>query len=253
MTYDEFAPMPQLRPWIAAYWRFRVERGAGELDHTVPLTGGAMLLTSPRGPTMLVGPRTEPLTTKVQGGDEFRGIHFWPGAAPALLGPRASGLREKVVPAMTAIQTEWVHDFVCGAWRDADFSSAMDAALSDLADQANPMDDLAMTCVFQLIRNDGRHTLADLAEGVGLSQRQLRRRFVAAVEMTPKELGRLRRMRASAAHAMQHSFRGWVEIAAEYGYADQAHLVREFRRLVGLTPKRFDQDIGRIRHGKILS
>ncbi len=62
---------------------------------------------------------------------------------------------------------------------------------------------------------------------------------------------RLQRMRASAVAAVRQSER-WVDVAAEHGYADQAHLVREYRRLIGLTPVGFGDHTDRIRHGRIL-
>ena len=34
---------PELQPWIAAHWHFRVGPGAGEIEHTIPLTGGVLV------------------------------------------------------------------------------------------------------------------------------------------------------------------------------------------------------------------
>jgi AraC-like DNA-binding protein len=59
-------------------------------------------------------------------------------------------------------------------------------------------------------------------------------------------------MRSSAVDAVSSERTRWVDIAAERGYSDQAHLVREFRQILGLTPTAFDAHIGRIRHGRIV-
>ena len=56
MSYTELQPRPDLKPYVAAYWHFRVAEDAGEIEHSVPLTGGAILSTS-KGPLMLTGPR----------------------------------------------------------------------------------------------------------------------------------------------------------------------------------------------------
>ena len=73
----------------------------------------------------------------------------------------------------------------------------------------------------------------------------------AFVGLTPKELARIERLRESAVAAIGPGAR-WVDIAAKQGYADQPHLVREFRRLLGLTPAGFSRHAGRIRHGRII-
>jgi AraC-like DNA-binding protein len=65
-------------------------------------------------------------------------------------------------------------------------------------------------------------------------------------------LARIQRLRASAVEAVFHEDEPWVAIAANQGYADQAHLIREFRDLLGLTPKDFEQHFRRIEHGRMV-
>ena len=50
MHYGELEPVPELKPWVAPYWHFKVEHGAGEIEHWIPLTGGAMLAGHPDAP-----------------------------------------------------------------------------------------------------------------------------------------------------------------------------------------------------------
>lgn len=253
MSYTEVAPRPELTPYVAAYWHFRVADDAGEIEHSVPLTGGIILSTS-KGPLMLIGPRTAPLRPRVSAGDVFRGVHFWPGAAAALLGPGARGLREQAVPAELRLDRGWVErlaDSLRCVRLEADATARFDAALSELLPSAPPLDEPVMTAVFRIIRAGGRQPIETLAEALGLSARQLRRRFRAAVELSAKELSRLRRLRASAANVVLGPPERWIIIAAEHGYADQAHLVREFRALTGLSPVAFERHARRIAHGRL--
>jgi transcriptional regulator GlxA family with amidase domain len=74
-----------------------------------------------------------------------------------------------------------------------------------------------------------------LADGLGVGERQLRRRFVDAVGYGPKTLQRVLRFQRFLALAGD----GGDDLAAlafAAGYADQAHLTRECRRLAGLPP-----------------
>jgi AraC-like DNA-binding protein len=71
------------------------------------------------------------------------------------------------------------------------------------------------------------------AEHIGLSERQLRRRSLAAFGYGPKTLQRILRFRRAVALAR----RGvpFVDVAVDAGYADQPHLAREVRELAGVS------------------
>ena len=81
-------------------------------------------------------------------------------------------------------------------------------------------------------RLDALHDLS------GLSERQLRRRFEAAVGYGPKTFQRIVRFRRWLDRARDGppERRSLVDLAMESGYADQAHLTREVARLAGLPP-----------------
>jgi len=74
-----------------------------------------------------------------------------------------------------------------------------------------------------------------IARQANLSTRQFRRRCLETSGLTPKQLCRVLRFRrasALAARGIPH----WSAIAAEAGYFDQAHLIRDFREFTGRTP-----------------
>jgi AraC-like DNA-binding protein len=85
-----------------------------------------------------------------------------------------------------------------------------------------------------------RHPLAraeGVAERLDVSERQLRRRCQAAVGYGPATLRRVLRFRRFVAWADAGAADGdLATVAADLGYADQAHLTRECARLAGLTP-----------------
>jgi AraC-like DNA-binding protein len=78
--------------------------------------------------------------------------------------------------------------------------------------------------------------VVQLADWIGLSERQLLRRCVAALGYGPKTLDRIFRFQRFRALATRHRGRGLAELAAAAGYADQSHLARECLRLAGETP-----------------
>ena len=79
-------------------------------------------------------------------------------------------------------------------------------------------------------------SLPEAGRVVGLGERQLRRRFERAVGYGPATLVRIQRFQHFLALAEQQPGAALSRLAAEAGYADQAHLTRECGRLSGLAP-----------------
>ena len=80
--------------------------------------------------------------------------------------------------------------------------------------------------------------VAGVAAEVGYSERQLNRRVLAAVGYGPKMLARVARLRRLIALDDE----SLASRALDAGYASQAHMSDEVRRLTGLTPVRFLED-----------
>jgi AraC-like DNA-binding protein len=100
----------------------------------------------------------------------------------------------------------------------------------------------------QLVRTDGRVPVAELADGTGWSRRHLLTRFRGQVGLAPKPAARvLRFQRASRLLVPTAAYdgratspaRSVADVAAACGYADHAHLVREFHALAGCTPSEY--------------
>lgn len=79
-----------------------------------------------------------------------------------------------------------------------------------------------------------RSHVADVARSLGISERQLERRFLARVGVTPKRFAGLRRFEHAVTLARASS--SLTEAALAAGYYDQSHFIREFRRYAGVTP-----------------
>lgn len=248
LAYTEWPAAPDLRTWVAAYWAFSVRRDEHPFDHRVPPTGGAVVaLNLKGGPAVLVGPRTSPLVIPAQGGDRYVGIHLWPGVHGAWLGQGGRPLREGQLPLANRVDPVRVGELEAALRRAGTRGSwaGVDDVMTRLG-LGSPLDPSVLAAVARILGDAGQAPVGALAAMVGLSPTQFRRRFRAAVELTPKELARLRRVRASAGDAV----RGlrWAAIAAERGFADQAHLVREFQELLGLPPEAFRRQGSRMAH-----
>ena len=87
-------------------------------------------------------------------------------------------------------------------------------------------------------RGGGRTPVAGVASDVGWSTRHLEHRFRSEFGITPKAAVRITRFERSV-DAARDPRRRLADVAAECGYADQAHLAREWRDLAGLPPSRW--------------
>lgn len=91
---------------------------------------------------------------------------------------------------------------------------------------------LARRAVQLLERDETR--VESVAARLGVTARHLRRVFVEAVGIGPKEFARTVRLQRALRQSV--TSRDWGRIAADAGYYDQAHLAGDFRELMGMTP-----------------
>lgn len=82
----------------------------------------------------------------------------------------------------------------------------------------------------------GAIRIADIASDIGWSRKHLTRRFHNEIGVPPKTLAQMLRFHRACALARTDGTGGWAAIAADAGYADQAHLARDFRIFSGETP-----------------
>ncbi|KAA3449229.1 AraC family transcriptional regulator [Mesorhizobium sp. SARCC-RB16n] len=87
----------------------------------------------------------------------------------------------------------------------------------------------------RIIASGGRTRIASIAERLGWSRKHLADKFSDATGIGPKMLSRIVRFNRALRLSRQQTV-DWADVAADCGYADQAHLVREFRVLAGETP-----------------
>ncbi len=79
----------------------------------------------------------------------------------------------------------------------------------------------------------------DVVRLAGLSKRTLERLFREYVGVGPKWVIQRYRLHEAAEYAATGKPLDWADLAARLGYADQAHFIRDFKRIVGQSPSRY--------------
>jgi AraC-like DNA-binding protein len=86
--------------------------------------------------------------------------------------------------------------------------------------------------------------VAALAEVFGLPERRLQRLFAEYVGVSPKWVMRRARLLEAARRADAGDVVDWGALALDLGYADQAHLTRDFTATLGVPPARYATGAG---------
>ena len=232
-TYCELSAPAPLAQWVACGW-VSVRPGGARI-----LPDGCVDLVWTGQRLIVAGPATVAQMSNDAPGVPKVGVRFRVGAAGAALGLPASELVDANPLAADVVGNE-VAD------RVAEVGDAPERVLMELTAlvaarlrQAPPADPLVRAAARALAVPGSR--VRSVAAELGLSERQLRRRFDAAVGYAPKTLARVLRLqrflalvRGPAGPGLSDG--GLARLAADAGYADQAHLTRECVDLTGVPP-----------------
>jgi methylphosphotriester-DNA--protein-cysteine methyltransferase len=166
------------------------------------------------------------------------GIRFRPGAAPPMLGVPASELRDLRVPLTEVWDSAGRVEEALEEARSAPARLGVLAAeLRRRLPGVERPDGLVAEAVRRL-RGPTPERVGAIGDELGISERQLRRRFHAAVGYGPKTLARVLRFRRLLGLAARRppSNGDLARLALDAGYADQAHMTAECTRLGGAPP-----------------
>ena len=98
---------------------------------------------------------------------------------------------------------------------------------------------VVLPSLFDLVQVDGPFRVSDLARRTELSPKRLIRLFAAETGLTPKLFLRIVRFERLLADVYDNRAVDWASTAAEHGYFDQSHLIRDFRDFAGLAPTEY--------------
>ncbi|GGP89494.1 AraC-like DNA-binding protein [Actinomadura coerulea] len=209
-------------PGLACSWTAALPPGAEPYVQRV-LPDGCVDVIWAGGGIVVAGPDTGPMPAVMRPGEEIAAVRFAPGAAPPVLGVPADALRDGRVPLRELWGGE--ADRLAEAVAAADDRRA--ALVAALRARMGPADPLVAAMAGGLAEGSVR----DVADALGMGERQLRRRSVAAFGYGPKTLQRV--LRFQRALGLARAGGPLAEVAYAAGYADQAHFAHEVRALAG--------------------
>ena len=238
-TYRERPSAGPLQEHFKCTWVHQLPAGAPGRIEIVP--DGCIDLEWIAGSLRIAGPDRVSRTEILPLGATVIGFRFSAGSAAAWLGLPASDLLDSRIPLeeLWGIEARQLAQAVNAASDVAARVHALENALLRRAPSIS-LRHGDMRAAYRLIAGGappGKPLVRWLAQELDMSERTLRRRFDEAFGYGPKTLDRILRFQRFLELARCDGDASAAGLAAAAGYADQAHLARESRRLTATTPR----------------
>ncbi len=233
-------PSPALVPYVEHYWcvRWRVD---GVYETKVLSHPSVHLVMEPDGVFVYGVPR-DLFVRRLEGRAHALGVKFRPGAFRAFSGGPVAELADRRLPAADLFgpEAETLREAVQAAVEPAEMAALTESfLLPRLPASPDPDALLAAEIVARFTAEPALFRVGEAAAAVGLSVRALQRLFAEYVGASPKWVLRRARLHEIATRADTSAEIDWPGLAAELGYSDQSHLIRDFTGTIGEPPTRY--------------
>jgi len=233
-TWGDFVPHPALTEWVSSYWYLSTHGPA--VVRTLPDACIDITLRLDGEPAAFVaGPQRLPREWASKEPRMLVGARLMPGAATHL-GVEIEALADEWTPLQTFVPAAAVRRLVQDVSRATTIGAriaGLDAFLAERLRnrEGDPRLSRSMRAAFS---SAGQTTVTALARAAGAHPRTLTRLFEKEIGLGPKRF--IRVVRFQAALRALPTCKSLTQVAADMGYFDQAHFIRDVRELFGETP-----------------
>jgi AraC-like DNA-binding protein len=252
VIYREFDASPPLRPFVERLWW--LEGPAEEIAaEPIPPDGRTEIIVHGGDPfarideagathvqdrVLFAGQLTRAVKLLPRGYARIAGAHLRPHAAHALFGVPQRVMTDAIVDLRDVhhVLARRLRDDVAGRGSGEEMVAALATAIESEAVRARIEGSTAAAVAIATGRK-GLVQVANLAEELGLSARQVERLFDERIGLSPKFFLRVVRFQEVLRGLRQETIGAtWAARAAEHGFYDQAHFIRDFKAFVGESP-----------------
>ncbi|MEO8275396.1 MAG: AraC family transcriptional regulator [Thermoanaerobaculia bacterium] len=246
--YGRYWPAEDLAPFVEHFWTVSWDLETPETREVLPHPSVQIVLEA--GASRVAGVPRGRFTRQLEGRGRVLGTKFRPGGfRPFIHGPvsaltgRVTTLSELFGPLAHALEAEALapQDAVAGFERVQEFLRGRHPVPDDNID-------LVSGIAERVAKDREIMRVEQLVQLSGLSVRALQRLFSEYVGVSPKWIIQRYRLHEAAQRIVDAPDPGaenWASLALDLGYSDQAHFIRDFRRIVGQTPAVYARSIER--------
>ncbi|MDQ6423460.1 helix-turn-helix transcriptional regulator [Paenibacillus sp. LHD-117] len=242
--YREYAPSARLAGHVACYWTVDIQAGHGEQPHRILPDGCVDIIIDRRSPAsrnagFVAGLMTQYELLSFSETQSSFGIRFFSESAQSVLQVPLSSFighhvfleeiwgAEGLLMAEEILSADTVSEIITIADRNL---------LRILAAYDEASETLSMLGMKYIYAYKGSITTADLAWKLSYSERHLRRVFERELGVSPKEMLGIVRFQSMLQELYNGTFSSLADLATKYGYYDQSHFIKSFKRYYGLLP-----------------
>jgi AraC-like DNA-binding protein len=240
------SPSSELAPWIDHYWLVSWDLRGHEpfVAETLPHPNFQVIFE--KDSSVVSGVFTGKFSRTLEGMSHVFGIKFNPGAFRPFLKAPASSLTNRTVPVTRIFgrgvrreNVEALESVLVGVVDEDRMIEAAEAFFRARVPAPDETVTLASSLVRRILEEPEIKTVDDLVDRTGIGKRTLQRIFGEYVGATPKWVIRRYRLHELVEKFNSGSKMNWADLALELGYFDQAHLINDFKSIVGYSPVQY--------------
>ena len=240
---DRVPAAADLAEFVERHWLVRWDLPAGRRASVTLLPHPCVNLVFNQGEAMIAGVGREAFTYRYAGRGQVFGVKFRPGGFLPFLRRPVWHLTDQTRPLATLWGASDARLFARDlAAAETDLNALVEVAERHLRAHWPPPDpEVARVgrIVHALLYDRSMTRVEDVAERFELSTRSLQRLFQRYVGVSPKWVLSRYRLHEAAARLAENTATTSAEVAAELGYFDQSHFIRDFTRTVRMTPQAY--------------
>lgn len=239
--HARLAPSTELAWLVQHFWVVRWDLRGHEPQQRETLPHpNVHLVFEPKG-SRIYGVHSARSTQTLQGRSCAFGVKFRPGGFRPFLQRAVSTLRDRSLepqdifgPAFATLETE-----VLAMEEDASMVGLAETFLRQRVPAMDPLVIQVGEIVDGIVHDRMLTTVEQLVQLWGIDKRRLQRLFSEYVGVSPKWVINRYRLHEAVERLAEGGTVDWAQLALDLGYFDQAHFIRDFRKLVGRPPAEY--------------
>ncbi|GAL65115.1 AraC family transcriptional regulator [Algibacter lectus] len=257
MDYQTFEPHSDLKSLVSCYWTLEVpKQSESQKQRIIPdgciemafilgddikrYTSENEFILQPR--SMVLGQTIEPFYIEPTGFVKTFAVRFYPYGIANFISEPISNLANKETPINKFFEKETADNLmqkIIQAENTKQRISIIEKFLIERINDEKTIDKIVKSTVDSLLSTNGSASINSILKEDLSKRRQLERNFKKQIGVSPKQLGKVIRLRTALKMLLNQKSENLTNIAYENEYFDQAHFIKDFREFTGINPKEF--------------
>lgn len=257
MNYQTFQPSSDLESLISCYWTLEVpaesdaQRQRIIPDGTIEMafilgddikryTSENEFIIQPRA--MVLGQTIEPFYIEPTGYVNTFAIRFYPYGFANFVTMPIKNLANKETPIELLFGKKTANNLeqkIIEAKNSRERIEIIENFLLEKLNEKTTIDNIVKTTIDALLATNGSASISTILKEDLSKRRQLERKFIKQIGVSPKQLGKVIRLQTALKMLLNKKTENLTDIAYESEYFDQAHFIKDFKEFTGINPKEF--------------